>query len=91
MRVAQITETTQYLTFKLAEEAFALDVARVREILEYTSFTKVPQIPDFLRGVINLQQGDWKKDCNLAAILDMDRVFFNEDLMAIREETTCNI
>ena len=55
MSVATITETTQYLTFKLDEEVFALDVAKVREILEYTSVTKVPQTPDFMRGVINLR------------------------------------
>ena len=55
MSVATITETTQYLTFKLDEEIFALDVAKVREILEYTSVTKVPRTPDFMRGVINLR------------------------------------
>ena len=55
MSVAAITETRQYLTFKLAEEIFAVDVAKVREILEFTSITKVPQTPDFMRGVINLR------------------------------------
>lgn len=55
MTIASITETTQYLTFKLDEEVFALDVAKVREILEYTTVTKVPQTPDFMRGVINLR------------------------------------
>jgi purine-binding chemotaxis protein CheW len=55
MSVSTITEATQYLTFKLAEEIFALDVAKVREILEYSSVTKVPQTPDFMRGVINLR------------------------------------
>jgi purine-binding chemotaxis protein CheW len=48
-------ETTQYLTFRLAEEVFAIDVERVREILEMTSITKVPQTPNFMRGVINLR------------------------------------
>jgi purine-binding chemotaxis protein CheW len=48
-------ETTQYLTFTLADEVFAVDVARVREILEITSITKVPQVPGFMRGVINLR------------------------------------
>ena len=47
--------TTQYLTFTLADEVFAVDVARVREILEITSITKVPQTPEFMRGVINLR------------------------------------
>lgn len=55
MSVSTITETVQYLTFKLADEIFALDVAKVREILEYTSITKVPQTPEFMRGVINLR------------------------------------
>lgn len=55
MTVSTITETTQYLTFKLDEEIFALDVAKVREILEYSTVTKVPQTPDFMRGVINLR------------------------------------
>ncbi|MDY0385156.1 MAG: chemotaxis protein CheW [Geobacter sp.] len=55
MSVNSITETVQYLTFKLDEEVFALDVAKVREILEYNSVTKVPQTPEFMRGVINLR------------------------------------
>ena len=57
MSVAAITETVQYLTFKLSEEVFALDVAKVREILEFTTITKVPQTPEFMRGVINLRGG----------------------------------
>ena len=55
MSAAGITEMTQYLTFKLADETFALDVAKVREILEYPDITKVPQTPDFMRGVTNLR------------------------------------
>src|SRR3989339_1796629 len=55
MSVAGITVTVQYLTFKLADEIFAFDVAKVREILELTTNTKVPQTPDFMRGVINLR------------------------------------
>ena len=55
MSLAGITITRQYLTFTLGDEHFALDVANVREILEFTSVTKVPQTPDFMRGVINLR------------------------------------
>jgi purine-binding chemotaxis protein CheW len=55
MGVTEIAEATQYLTFKLDEEIFALDVAKVREILDFTDITKVPQTPDFMRGVINLR------------------------------------
>jgi purine-binding chemotaxis protein CheW len=55
MAVATITETTQYLTFKLEDELFALDIGKVREVLDFTTITKVPQTPDFMRGVINLR------------------------------------
>ena len=55
MSVAGITETVQCLTFMLDEEIFAVDVAKVREILDFTTVTKVPQTPEFMRGVINLR------------------------------------
>ena len=55
MAVSQITETTQYLTFKLSDEVYALDIAKVREVLDFTTVTKVPRTPGFMRGVINLR------------------------------------
>ncbi|MBF0406312.1 MAG: chemotaxis protein CheW [Candidatus Riflebacteria bacterium] len=55
MSVSSITKTTQYLTFKLGDEIFGVDVAQVREILDFTTVTKVPQTPEFMRGVINLR------------------------------------
>lgn len=55
MTVAGITETTQYLTFKLGEEIFALDISKVREVLDFASITKVPRTPEYMRGVINLR------------------------------------
>jgi len=55
MAVETITETTQYLTFKLEDELFALDIGKVREVLDFTSITKVPRTPDYMRGVINLR------------------------------------
>jgi len=55
MNTKKITETALYLTFKLGDEVFALDVSQVREVLDLTLITKVPQAPDFLRGVINVR------------------------------------
>ncbi len=55
MSVSSITETSQYLTFKLEDEVFALDIAKVREVLDFTLIAKVPQTPDFMLGVINLR------------------------------------
>jgi purine-binding chemotaxis protein CheW len=55
MDLEEMNETTQYLTFTLGDEDFALEINRVREVLDYTSITKVPRMPEFLRGVINLR------------------------------------
>jgi purine-binding chemotaxis protein CheW len=55
MSVAGITETTQYLTFKLEDEVFAVDISKVREVLDFTTIAKVPRTPEFMRGVINLR------------------------------------
>ena len=55
MGTTSITETTQFLTFILAEEVFAVDIGRVKEVLEYTALTKVPRTPKFMCGVINLR------------------------------------
>ncbi|MEW6669068.1 MAG: chemotaxis protein CheW [Thermodesulfobacteriota bacterium] len=55
MSIARITETSLYLTFRLGEEVFAIDVKQVREVLDLSPVTKVPRAPEFMRGVINLR------------------------------------
>ncbi len=82
MTVSKITEVRQYLTFKLEGETFALDVVKVREILDYSNITKVPQTPEFMKGVINLRG-------SVVPVVDM-RLKFN---MASQEKTvdTCVI
>src|SRR5579864_1670391 len=55
MSVTEITETRQYLTFKLGDGVFATDVAKVREVLDFTNITKIPRTPGFMSGVINLR------------------------------------
>jgi purine-binding chemotaxis protein CheW len=47
-----------------AQEFFAVDIDRVREVLEFTSVTKVPRVPYFMRGVINLRG-------NVVPVVDM--------------------
>ncbi len=55
MEPAMITDTRTYLTFTLEQEDFAVEVAYVHEVLDYTSVTKVPRTPDYMKGVINLR------------------------------------
>lgn len=55
MGISSIMDVRQYLTFQLGSEVFGIDVFNVREILEFTSVTKVPKTPDYMTGVINLR------------------------------------
>lgn len=48
-------DENQYLTFKLQSEVYAFGILKVKEILEYGKITKVPLMPDFIQGVINLR------------------------------------
>jgi len=48
-------EPTQYLTFQLAGESFAIGILSIKEIIEYHTLTEVPMMPASVRGVINLR------------------------------------
>ena len=48
-------ESKQYLTFDLAEEHYGVDILKVQEIKGYTAVTKLPNTPDYLKGVLNLR------------------------------------
>jgi purine-binding chemotaxis protein CheW len=60
----------QFLTFLLADEAFALGILRVKEIIEYDTVTRIPNVPPSIRGVINLR-GSVVPVVDLAARFDM--------------------
>lgn len=46
---------SQYLTFALGGEMFAVGILNVKEIIEYGHLTEIPMMPAFIRGVINLR------------------------------------
>jgi purine-binding chemotaxis protein CheW len=82
MTTATINETTQFLTFKLGNEIYGLDITKVREVLDFTTVTKVPRTPEFMRGVINLRG-------SVVPVVDLRRKFG----MSLTEKTvnTCII
>jgi purine-binding chemotaxis protein CheW len=51
----QQVEGREYVTFHLNEEVYAFEALRVQEIIELTNVTKVPHLPDYMKGVINLR------------------------------------
>ena len=45
----------KYMTFKLADEKYGLEILKVREIIGLMDITRVPKSPPFIKGVINLR------------------------------------
>jgi purine-binding chemotaxis protein CheW len=48
-------QPVQYLTFTLGSEVYALEIENVREVLDFPVVTRMPAMPRFLRGVIDLR------------------------------------
>jgi len=59
--MGDVTEKTaadlagKYLTFKLLNEEYGLEILKVREIIGMMAITSLPRTPSFVRGVINLR------------------------------------
>lgn len=45
----------EFLTFRLGDEEYGVDILKVQEIRGYDSVTRIPDAPDFIKGVINLR------------------------------------
>lgn len=82
MEIKEKEETAQqqYLTFFLADEEYAVNIQRVKEIIEYTTITKVPKVPHWVRGVINLRG-------NVVPVVDLAVRFGLAE--RIQTKTTC--
>lgn len=53
--VASASRAGKYLTFFLAGEEYGLEILKVSEIIGMQPITRVPRMPEFVRGVINLR------------------------------------
>ena len=49
------TACNQYLSFVMADEAYAIPVSKIREVLTVPKLTFVPRMPPFMRGIINVR------------------------------------
>jgi purine-binding chemotaxis protein CheW len=50
-----MTSTRQFCTFRLGDFTMGIDVRNVQEVLRYQQMTRVPLMPDVVRGLINLR------------------------------------
>lgn len=74
-----LDDVNTFLSFKLKDEYFATNVSKVLTILEMKSITKVPNSPDYMRGVINLRG-------NVLPVIDM-RIKFGMTATEFTTET----
>lgn len=76
------TEVAQFLGFILEEDSYAIEISKVREVLDFIKIRSIPQMPSFMRGVINLRG-------SVVPVMDL-RIKFD---MTIKEDTvnTCII
>lgn len=51
----QENRTQQFLTFSVAKGEYGVDIMRVMEIRGWSETTRIPNAPDYMRGVINLR------------------------------------
>lgn len=69
----------KFLTFKLGEESYGVAVLKIREIIRMQKITLVPQMPSYVKGVINLRG-------KVIPVIDM-RLKFNVGSDAVTERT----
>jgi len=70
----------KYLTFRLGNESYGVTVLKVREIIRLQALTLVPQMPEYIKGVVNLRG-------KIVPVIDLRLKFGLED---IRDgEQTC--
>ena len=68
MSTTTANQTLQILTFTLEKDVFALSITDIREVIEVKELTRLPQTPDFMRGVINLRG-------QVVPVIDLKRKF----------------
>ena len=49
------TQANKYLIFDLGEESFGIEIKYITEIISFQKITELPDMPEFIKGVINLR------------------------------------
>lgn len=74
-----IAEIQEFLTFKLSDETYAINVSCIKEVLAVPRITRVPRMPEYMTGVINLRG-------NVVPVIDL-RLKFGLGVTPIAEDT----
>ena len=54
-QIGLAADGSQFLTFQLGDELYGVDILRVQELKGYTAVTKIPNMPSYIKGVMNLR------------------------------------
>ena len=46
---------TQYVVFSINQQIFGIEILKIKEVLSYRKITPLPQVEEFVRGIINLR------------------------------------
>ncbi len=55
LELEEDTQRDKYLTFSLGKEEYGIDIKYVTEIIGLQAITPVPELPDYVKGIINLR------------------------------------
>ncbi len=55
LELEEDTQKDKYLTFALGKEEYGIEIKHVTEIVGLQTITEVPELPDYVKGIINLR------------------------------------
>ena len=61
-------ETLQLIIFRLSQEWYGVDIAKVREVLKVSKITYLPSTPEYIAGIVNLRG-------NILSVMDLKTLF----------------
>lgn len=77
--VEEDTQKDKYLTFVIENESYGIEIKHVTEIIGIQNVTEVPELPNFIRGIINLRG-------KIIPVMDV-RTRFNKEFMEYNDRT----
>jgi len=55
IEIEEDTQKDRFLTFSLGKESYGIEIKYVIEIIGIQSITEIPELPEYVRGIINLR------------------------------------
>jgi len=55
LEMEEDTQKGRYLTFSLGQEIYGIEISYVTEIIGIQAITKIPELPEYVKGIINLR------------------------------------